>query len=235
MKHIKFLLIAILLWFPTAFGMGMAADILGIPDTEAWLWILRVFSAGISVCIAWIAVGAAYAKTIAQSVMAVISIISNLLLAFCIILGVIAVVMIFVKDFKWVYEHFYHPFISKSVAACLITLVPLSLILMIFRSTRAIGGISLYLLSYFFGFSLWFYSLIYAASSGIGWVVGGLILSGIGVVLTAMIAAAVWGQWQVVGVILLPAVLIWVARIFGMAIATKQLEKEEEESYISTS
>jgi len=229
MKYIKFLLVAILFWFPIVFGMGWSANILGIPDTETWLWILRLFAAVISICIAWIAIGATHAKSIAESAMAMISIISNLLLTVCIIFGIVAVVMIFVKDYKWVYEHFYYPFIAKSIGVCLITVVPLSLLLMVFRSTRVLGGIILYLLSFFFIFSLWFYSLIYAASSGIGWVIGGLLLSGIGVILTAIIAAAVWGQWTVAGEIILSVVLILVTRMFGMAIAAKQLATEEEQ------
>ena len=208
---------------------GGLADILRIPDTEAWLWGIRVFGAAIAAYIAWIVIGATHAKSFAKSVMAGISVISNLLLAVCILFGIVAVVMIFVKDYSWVYEHFYYPFILRSVAVCLITVVPLSLLLMVFRSTRIIGGISLYLLSFFFIFSLWFYSLICAASSGIGWVIGGLLLSGIGVILTAIIAAAVWGQWTVAGGIILSVVLIWVTRMFGMGIAAIQLAKEEEQ------
>jgi hypothetical protein len=103
-----------------------------------------------------------------------------------------------------------------------------SLLLMIFRTTRVLGGISLYLLTFFFGFSLWFYSLMVSSSFGPVWVIGGLLLCGVGVIITSVIAAAIWGQWTVAGGILLTAVLIYAARMFGWAVAEKQLERDDE-------
>ena len=41
MRLIKFLIIAVLIWFPAAFGLGTAAEAIGIPDTNTWMWILR--------------------------------------------------------------------------------------------------------------------------------------------------------------------------------------------------
>ena len=42
MKIIKFLVVAVLIWFPLVLGLGIAADAVGIPDTGKWMWVLRV-------------------------------------------------------------------------------------------------------------------------------------------------------------------------------------------------
>lgn len=133
---------------------------------------------------------------------------------------------IFVKDYLWVYDNLYHPYIHPATSVALLGLLPIALLFMIFRRTRILGGISLFLLSTFFGFSLWFYSLMIAASHGPGWVIGGIILCGIGVIATALVSSAIWGQWVVAVEILTGAVLIWLARTVGWIVVQRQLEKD---------
>ena len=203
------------------------ADAVGLPDTTVWLWILRVVGAGIAMLIGWIIVGAANAKQISATMMGMMAIISNLLLVLCVVFGAIAVVMIFVKDAGWLYQRLYSH-LSGAVTVALFSILPLCLLLMFFRATRTLGGIGLYLLTFFFGFSLWLYALMIAGSHGPGWVIGGLLACGVGVILSALIASAVWGQWSVAGGLLLAALLIWGARALGLAIAAKQMVKDEE-------
>lgn len=99
---------------------------------------------------------------------------------------------------------------------------------MLFRKTRALGGLSLYLLSIFVGFTLWLYSLIVAGPHGAGWVIGGLCMAGLGVYVTAMISSAIFGEWAIAGSILLVVILVAGARIFGWYVAEKQFGKDEE-------
>jgi hypothetical protein len=228
MKTIKFLVAAGLIWFPVVFGLSIAAEAVGVPDTDAWMWILRIAGAAVAACAAWAIVGAARATVIAQAVLSILGAITNLVYLICFILGAVAVVMIFVRDARWLYERVYHPYVTPCVALCFFSLVPIAVLLMAFRKTRAVGGISLYLLSLFFGFTLWFYSLMVAGSHGPGWVIGGLLMAGIGVVFTAIISAAVWRDWAIAGSILLVAAVIFVARMVGLFIAERQFEKDEE-------
>jgi hypothetical protein len=229
MKKIIILAIAsILLWFPICFSLATMADVAGVPDTEAWLWVLRVLAAVIAACVGWMIVDAQYARKVSLAAFGVIAIISNILLVLCVILGALAVVMIFVKNADWVYEHLYHPILASAVTIVLISVLPLTVLFMIFRATRALGGIVLYLLTFFLGFSLWFYALMIAGSHGLGWVIGGVLLCGIGVIFTAVIASITWGQWTVAGWISLATVLIWIANTLGMAVAENQLKRDVE-------
>jgi hypothetical protein len=227
-KFIIFAIASVLLWFPICFGLGAMADVVRLPDTEAWLWVSRILGAMIAACIGWMIVGAKHARTISLLAISVMGIISWFLGMLCLVLAAIAVVMIFVKDAGWLYIHLYDPFLAGAVTIALISVLPLAVLLMIFRATRALGGFILYLLTFFFGFSLWFYALMVAGTHGPGWVIGGLMMCGIGVIITAMIASAISGQWAVAGGILMSLVLIWFAGMLGMGIAESQFEKDNE-------
>jgi hypothetical protein len=126
-KSVTFLFAAIVFWVPVTFGLGVMADAVGLPDTEIWTWILRAFAVLTVACIGWVIIGAARAREISLAIMGMISIISNFLLLACFILGAVAVVMIFVRDSKWLYEHLYHPFLSGAVTVALVSLLPLAL------------------------------------------------------------------------------------------------------------
>jgi hypothetical protein len=41
MKIIKFIFVAVVIWFLAAFGLGAAAGALRVPDTGTWMWIVR--------------------------------------------------------------------------------------------------------------------------------------------------------------------------------------------------
>jgi hypothetical protein len=228
MKKTKFLVAACLIWFPVVFGLSIAAEGVGIPDTDTWTWIIRIAGAAVAACAAWAIVGAARATAVAQAVLPILGAITNLVYLICFIVGAVAVVMVFVNDSRWLYERVYHPYVSPCIALCFFSLVPIAVLLMVFRKTRAVGGISLYLLSLFFGFTLWFYSLMVAGSHGPGWVIGGLLMAGIGVIFTAIISSAFWREWAIAGSILLVAVVIFVARMVGLLIAERQFQKDED-------
>lgn len=61
-----------------------------------------------------------------------------------------------------------------------------------------------------------------------GWIIGGLLMMGLGVIFTAIVASAVCGQWSIAGSLVLAAALIWGAQMFGLAVAGRQLEKDED-------
>jgi hypothetical protein len=228
MRTIKFFVIAVLIWFPVVSGLSIAADAVGIPDTDTWMWILRGAGVGMAACIAWMVVGAARATAIFQAVLPIIGLITNLICLLCFLLGAAAVVMILVKDWRWLDQHLYQPIMFPSIALSLFSLVPITILLMIFRKTRALGGIILYLLSFFLGFTLWFYSLMIVGSHGLFWIISGLLLIGVGVIFNAIVASALSGEWSIAGTILLIATLIWGAGMLGWFVAERQFEMDDD-------
>lgn len=228
MRIVKFLLVALLVSFPVFMGLSISADAFGIPDTDTWIFVIRLVGTAVSAFVAWMILGKRQAMAIFMMVMPVIGLISNLIYLACFLVGVAAVVMLFAKDAHWVYEHLYHAYVTPSAALTVFSLVPMAILFMLFRKTRALGGLSLYLLSIFVGFTLWLYSLIVAGSHGSGWVISGLCLAGLGVYLTAVISSAVFGEWAIAGNILLVLILVAGARIFGWYVAEKQFEKDDE-------
>jgi len=227
MRIVKFLVVALLAWFAVVMGLSIGAEAIGIPDTDAWMAIIRLVGMAVSAFVAWVIVGRNTALTIFWKVMPLIGFISNLIYLACFLLGAATVVMLFVKDSRWVYEHLYHAYITPSASLTIFSLVPMAILLIVFRKTRALGGLSLYLLSIFIGFSLWLYSLMVAGSHGAGWVISGLLMAGLGVFLTAIVSSAIAGEWAVAGNILLVVILVAGARMFGWYVAEKQLEKDE--------
>jgi hypothetical protein len=227
-RIVKFLLVALLVSFPVFMGLSISADAFGLPDTDTWILVIRLVGTAVSALVAWMIVGKHTAMTVFMTVMPVIGLISNLIYLGCFLFGVAAVVMLFAKDAQWLYEHLYRAYVTPSAALAVFSLIPMSILLMLFRKTRALGGLSLYLLSIFVGFTLWLYSLIVAGSHGAGWVIGGLCMAGLGVYVTAMISSAIFGEWGIAGNILLVVILVAVARVFGWSIAEKQFEKDDE-------
>jgi hypothetical protein len=156
----------------------------------------------------------------------VIGAIGNLLLLMFFIIGVLAVVMLFVRDGVWVQENIY-PIVQTIAGISLFTVFPLSLLLTIFRKTRGISGLLLFIESYIFGFSLWLFSLIILNLLGgrIGVIIG-LVFAGIGVIPVAIIASALHGYWSTAGEILLAGILIILARYIGGYLVAKSAESD---------
>jgi hypothetical protein len=192
------------------------------------MWILRFIGVAMAACAAWVVVGSINTTAITRASMVIIEVIAGLAYLVCFIMGTSAVVMIFIKDSNWLYEHMYQPYLAPWITMSVFSLAPIAFFLTIFRKTRALGGFALYQLSIFLGFSLWFYSLIIAGLHGLGWVIGGLLMAGIGVIISAVLSSAVWGQWSIAGSIFFYAVLLSGAAWFGLHFAERQLEKDQD-------
>ncbi len=216
------------MWLAVVMGLSIAAQAFGIPDTETWTTIIRVVGGVVSSIIAGVIVGKHTAMKIFMTVMPLISAISNLMFLVCFLLGATVVVMVFVKDWEWVFEHLYQPIVSPAVALTTFSLIPLTIFLLMFRKSRSLGGIVLYLLSFFMGFSLWLYSLLALSSHSTFWLIVGLCFAGIGIIPVAIIASAIAGEWGIAAELLLVGVLVVGARMFGLYVAMKQGEKDEE-------
>jgi hypothetical protein len=224
----KFLVVAFLTWLAVFEGFSIAAHAFGIPDTLTWEIIIQVVSGVVSSIIAGVIVGKHTAMNIFLKVMPLISAISNLMYLVCLLLGATVVVMACVKGWDWVYEHLYRTIVTPTVALTFFSLVPLAIVFMLFRKTRSLGGVSLYLLSIFMGFFLWLYSLLILGTHSVFWLIVGLFFAGIGVIPVAIISSAIAGDWTDAGILLLVGVLVIGARMFGGYVAMKQGEKDEE-------
>lgn len=226
------MVVALVAWFLVVMGLSVVADSVGIPDTLAWMWVIRLVGLAMSICMAWAVVSASKATTVLMSALQGIGVVTNLMYFVCFVLGAVAVVMMFVKDAEWVANKVVHPFIVPIGSLCLFSLLPLSVFLIFFRKTRALGGVGIYVLSLFMGFELWFFSLMVARDHGIGWMIAGLLGIGFGVIPAAIIASAFWKEWGLAGGILLTTVLVLGGRSLGLWIAIKQSEKDEAEETV---
>lgn len=110
---------------------------------------------------------------------------------------------------------------------CLLLLLPLA----IFKKTRGIAGVGLFISSYIFGLSTWLSGFLITYSLwGVLGVIIGVFLAGIGVIATAIIALLIHGEWSLFGIMLLNVALIWGSRILGVYLAEKaENEKVEVE------
>ncbi|MBI5396692.1 MAG: hypothetical protein HZA91_15470 [Verrucomicrobia bacterium] len=229
-KIVSFLLVSVVLWFPFGFALAMMADALGLPNTEIWLWVLRACAALVASCISWVIIGGDGAKNISLAVLSVFSVILNYFYLACVVLGLVAVVMIFVRDWMWLYEHLYRPFLLGAATVALISLLPLALFLMVFRATRLLGAVAIQFLGGFFVFDLWFYSFMVCGQAGPGWVIAGFIPPVVGHIVGCITTLVMRGQWKMAGCILIALMLSLVAAGFlGPMVASKEVERFEKE------
>ena len=84
------------------------------------------------------------------------------------------------------------------------------------KETRGVGGLGLFVASYIFGVTLWFWSLLltYTLWGGIALIIG-LLFAGVGVVPIALLATAFKGEWAIFGELLLLLVATFGTRGLG--------------------
>jgi hypothetical protein len=221
----KFIAATFVLWFPFTMLFGMAEGAIGLPDTVVWLWIGRCLGAMSSACLAWAIAGAEGAESITQWGTAIVSLATSLCLGICMLLGVGSVIGVFVKDANWLTINVWSPYVLPANSLALLGFAPLALILMFFRRTRGLGSLGVVVLTYFFGYTLWLYSLMVTASLSKVLLVIGLLLVGVGVIPTAVIAAVVSGQWAVAASIVTAATVIVIARVVAGYVLTRYEER----------
>lgn len=132
------------------------------------------------------------------------------------VLGLIAIVFVFVKGGIWTFDNIYQT-TSLIMAGLLLLIVPFSLILLIPKKTREFGGAGFYTASYILSFMLWFWSLIVAKIlAGTVWLLIGLFFAGIGVIPIAIIATLIEGNWVFVVSSIVTIIIIWILRFIGL-------------------
>ncbi len=152
--------------------------------------------------------------------------IGSFLLGICILVGVMFIVMMFIKGGVWLSERAY-PWLVLLTAIALCFVIFICLPLSIFRRTRAFAGGGIYLSSFVFGLTLWIWSLLVSYTLwGITGIVVGLLLGGIGVVPIAILASVFHGLWSMVGQLLLVTAITFGTRFLGIWIMMKSEDRE---------
>lgn len=135
--------------------------------------------------------------------------------------GVLVLFALFLNGIPWIAKNVY-PWIASAAVIVLFAIVPISLLLSIFRKSRGIGSVGLLISSYIIGLSLWVWSLIVAYSlAGTFWMAVGLVLGGIGIVPIAFIAAFISREWLLAGQILITALIVYAIRALSMFLAER--------------
>lgn len=129
--------------------------------------------------------------------------------------GGIALVVMLIRGVPWIAENVY-PIVSLICTILLLLLVPISIVLSIFRQTRPWAGLGFTFSSYALGLTLWLWSLILAyVMAGTVWMIIGLLFAGVGVVFVAFVASLVHGEWAVAIQVGIMTILVYFLRGVG--------------------
>jgi hypothetical protein len=115
----------------------------------------------------------------------------------------------------------------------LLIVLPISLLLLIFRKTRGWGGIGIYLVSWPLGLWIWVASLLYALSVSVFWTVAGLLFAGVGVVPVALVMTILRRDWGNLWALLGNIVATFVLRSIGLWITGRVAMREEMEKALA--
>jgi hypothetical protein len=149
------------------------------------------------------------------------------------LLGLVAVIVVLVKGSDFVYDKIY-PITNSINGLALLILVPLGILLSIFRKTRLVGGAAIFLYSYALGFDLWILSLVIAKSlAGIFWLIVGCLFAGVGVIPVALIALALNGEWGNFAMLLVAGTVAFVVRYIAIAVMGSAVEAKPETAGIA--
>jgi TPR repeat protein len=132
-------------------------------------------------------------------------------------LAVILLILIFGGKFATQVD----PWTQALAGLSLLLVVPLSLILLIFRRTRGYGGLGIYLASWPVGLSLWISCVAYAVAVSVTWTIVGIMMGGLGIVPIAAIMTLFRRDWWGFGTIIGMIVITWGLRATGLWIASK--------------
>lgn len=119
----------------------------------------------------------------------------------------------------WATAHLFPWLTVASVLAFALSIL-VFLPLALFRRARHISAYALLLISYCYGLTLWFYGFVCTLVTwGAGGLIAALILTGGTIVPAAVIATALAGQWQAVGVLIVGALLTFGTRMVAVMLA----------------
>lgn len=140
----------------------------------------------------------------------------RVVIGFGLLMGLMLLILMFVKGGVWVGEKTYPLLSGFSKLALFLTffiLTPLTL----FKPTRSFAGLGIYFASYVFGLTLWVWSLVLTYNLwGIFAVLIGLFFAGIGIVPVALLATLFSGKLSVFGELLLLMAFVPISRMFGI-------------------
>lgn len=132
-----------------------------------------------------------------------------------------------IRGGAWVAANIY-PTVSFILAAFVLIVIPISLVLAIFKKTRGFGATGLLISSYALGLNLWLSSLIMAyVFAGTFWMIVGLLFGGIGVVPIAFIATLLSSEWLIAGQIFSMAVIVYGVRALSFYLSERADNKNE--------
>lgn len=117
-----------------------------------------------------------------------------------------------------------YPWVRMAASIAFLLSVFIFTPMLIFRKSRAWGGVALFFSSYLFGFCCWVFSFAVTLETlGVFWLLVGLSFLGVGIVPLAMIGSAWDGLWRPFWDIALALIVTLAARFIGIwAAAPKQ-------------
>jgi hypothetical protein len=142
-------------------------------------------------------------------------------------------VAVFIYGFAWLTENLMWYILSAGQIALAITLLIL-LPLALFRATRKVACMGLYIASFVFGFVTWVlgFATTYFYWGGIGVVVG-IVLGVVGLVPIGILACLFKGDWYATFLLLFGLVLTYGSRAIALYLANK-IDREEEARLLRT-
>lgn len=144
----------------------------------------------------------------------------SVVLGIVVLAAIVALFVVFIRGATWAIEHLLSPLIVVgwvALAIDIVILLPLSA----FKPLRGFTGSVIFISSYVFGLITWMFGFVFTyALWGLGAVIFGLLFLGGGVVPMALLATMFKGHWEAFFTLLALLVITFVARAFGMAIAS---------------
>ena len=145
--------------------------------------------------------------------------------------GGIALLLLFFQGVGWIRDNVY-PWSTLAAGIAALAVVPISILLAIFRKSRGIGAIGLLISSYVIGLGLWIWSLIVVYEfAGVFWLIVGVVIGGIGVVPVAFIAALFFREWSIAGQILIAAIFVYGVRWISLFLSERSGIEEQDVDY----
>lgn len=150
--------------------------------------------------------------------------IGSFLLGFCCLVVLIFIIMMFARGGVWLSERV-NPWLDIINGILFLAVIVVFLPLAIFRRTRPYAGAGIYFSSFFFGLTLFVWSLLITYSLwGIVGIVTGLLLMGFGIVPIAILACLFHGLWSVIGQLLLLLAISLGTRFFGIYLMMRSVD-----------
>jgi hypothetical protein len=104
------------------------------------------------------------------------------------------------------------PWYSVGVAISLVTIFPISLLLLIFKKTREWGGLGLYITSQFWGLYIWMVCVLYAVAISYFWTFVGVCFMGVGVIPVAFVQMLFHRDWETAITLVVECLIIGVVK-----------------------